>query len=538
MQSICVLRLSAIGDVCNAVPIVQAIQRHYSQVAITWVVGKAESQLLQGLPGVRLVVFDKRRGWGAFWHLWRQLRGQHFDVLLHMQVALRANIASLCIRARRRIGFDWRTAKELHSLVIRERVSPVQGLHVLEGFREFARSIGVPMQAPKWVMPIAPDYQAWARKRLQASRYLHHLVLCPNASLPHKNWLPERYAAVADYAAQQGFAVWLCGGPDVTEQSMAQAIVQASRTSSSQLVNLTGQTDLQQLTALIEQATVVLAPDTGPAHIAVAVGTPVIGLYGIHNPARTGPYGSPYVVEVYHKHLLAQTGSVAAQVKWGTQVKGTHVMRSIQVDSVITMFNRVMHDLGIRSIGGAEPSLSKALFLDRDGVINIDHGYVSTPEQFEFIDGVFAACKHFQAQGYKLIVVTNQSGIARGLYSAQQFEALTQWMRQVFAAHDVQITAVYHCPHHPSEGQSSYTKTCDCRKPEPGMLLRAIADHAVNPEQSIMVGDKGDDMQAAAAAGIGYKVLVRSGKPLSSHDIALADAVWPSLHAFALGTTV
>lgn len=348
MQSICVLRLSAIGDVCNVVAVVQAIQRHYPQAAITWVVGRVESQLLQGLPGVRLVVFDKRLGWRAYLQLWRELRDQRFDVLLHMQVALRANLASLCIRARRKIGFDWRTAKELHALFMRERVAPVQGKHVLDGFREFARAIGVPMQAPQWAMPIGVEHHDWAQQCLQRSGYERHLVLCPSASLPHKNWLPERYAAVADYAAQQGFAVWLCGGPDATEQAMARFILQASHTGPQQLINLTGQTHLQQLLALIEQATMVLSPDTGPAHMAVAVGTPVIGLYGIHNPDRTGPYGSPYVVEVYHQHLLAQTGKAASQVKWGTRVKGAHVMQSIQVDTVIAMFKRLMSDLKLQ----------------------------------------------------------------------------------------------------------------------------------------------------------------------------------------------
>lgn len=531
MQSICVLRLSAIGDVCHAVAVVQAIQQHYPQAAMTWVVGKVESQLLEGLPGVRLVVFDKRQGWRAYGQLWRQLRGQRFDALLHMQVALRANLASLCISARRKIGFDWRTAKELHALFMRERVAPVQGLHVLEGFRAFAHAIGVPMQAPKWAMPIAPAHHAWAQQRLQSSGYQRHLVLCPSASSPERNWLPERYAAVVDDAAQQGFAVWLCGGPDVAEQAMAQAIAQASRTGPSQLFNLTGHTHLQQLLALMAQATLVLAPDSGPAHMATTVGTPVIGLYGHSNPARTGPYVSPYVVEVYHQHLQAQTGKTASQVKWGTRVKGSHIMQSIQVDTVIAMFNRVVHDLALPPSTGATRTKSKALFLDRDGVINVDHGYVSTPDQFEFIDGVFEACQHFQAQGYTLIVVTNQSGIARGFYTPQQFETLTQWMCQQFAAHGVHITAVYHCPHHPTHGNAPYVQDCACRKPAPGMLLQAIAEHGIDPARSIMVGDKAADMQAAAAAGVGFKVLVNTGQPFSPQDAALADAVWPTLRS-------
>lgn len=187
-----------------------------------------------------------------------------------------------------------------------------------------------------------------------------------------------------------------------------------------------------------------------------------------------------------------------------------------------------MNDLS----GSAKP-LAKAVFLDRDGVINIDHGYVSSPEQFEFVGGVFEACQQFQAHGYKLVVVTNQSGIARGYYTAAQFEVLTQWMCQQFAAHGVHITAVYHCPHHSSTGLAPYVQDCNCRKPAPGMLLQAIAEHSIDPAQSIMVGDKVADMQAAAAAGVGYKVLVQTGHPFSSQEAQWADAVWPSLHAFA-----
>lgn len=178
---------------------------------------------------------------------------------------------------------------------------------------------------------------------------------------------------------------------------------------------------------------------------------------------------------------------------------------------------------------------SKAIFLDRDGVINIDRGYVSTPEQFEFVEGVFEACQHFQAQGFKLIVVTNQSGIARGYYTPQHFEKLTQWMRAQFFFHGVHITAVYHCPHHPTKGYAPYVQDCQCRKPAPGMLLQAVNEYGIDPSHSIMVGDKWSDMQAAASAGVGYKVLLQSGLTYSSQHYTLADVVWPSLHAFAFG---
>lgn len=174
-------------------------------------------------------------------------------------------------------------------------------------------------------------------------------------------------------------------------------------------------------------------------------------------------------------------------------------------------------------------TLRKAAFLDRDGVINVDHGYVSSAEQFEFIDGVFAACQHLQQQGYLLIVVTNQSGIGRGYYNEAQFWQLTAWMKAQFEAHQVKLTDVYFCPHHPINAKPPYQIECGCRKPAPGMLLQAIEKYQIDPAQSLMLGDKKADMQAAKAAGIARKVLVLSGQILTAADKASADEVWPSI---------
>ena len=148
---------------------------------------------------------------------------------------------------------------------------------------------------------------------------------------------------------------------------------------------------------------------------------------------------------------------------------------------------------------------------------------------FEFIDGVFEACQLFQSLGYKLVVVTNQSGIGRGYYSEEDFHLLTAWMVEQFKEHNVDISAVYFCPHHPNKALPTYLKTCDCRKPEPGMLLQGIKELSLDAHQCIMFGDKCSDMLAAKAAGFKRKILVQSGQTLSDKEKALADEVWESL---------
>jgi len=155
-----------------------------------------------------------------------------------------------------------------------------------------------------------------------------------------------------------------------------------------------------------------------------------------------------------------------------------------------------------------------AVFIDRDGVINVDHGYVHTTDDFEYVEGVFAACKKLKEMGYLLVLVTNQSGIARGMFTEDEFLSLTEWMDWNFVDNGVEFDGIYYCPHHP-EGQGDYRQECDCRKPKPGMLISARDYLKIDMAQSVMIGDKADDMTAAKAAEVGTKILVRTGKPVT-----------------------
>ncbi|WP_346654943.1 D-glycero-beta-D-manno-heptose 1,7-bisphosphate 7-phosphatase [Bathymodiolus heckerae thiotrophic gill symbiont] len=151
------------------------------------------------------------------------------------------------------------------------------------------------------------------------------------------------------------------------------------------------------------------------------------------------------------------------------------------------------------------------MFLDRDGVINKEIGYLYKVEDFEFIDGVFDACLDFQSSGYKIIVVTNQSGIERGYYSVEDFQLVTQWMLEQFKAQGIQILDVFFCPHAPDSN-------CSCRKPKPGMFNQANDKHNIDMANSWMIGDKEADIQAANAAGISNTVLVKSGHSIDEKN--------------------
>ncbi|ASP47582.1 glycosyltransferase family 9 protein [Cognaticolwellia beringensis] len=348
-KNLCLLRLSAIGDVCHAVAVVQNIQRQWPDTKITWVIGKIEASLLQGLYGVEFVIFDKRAGLKGYQDLRQNLKGRKFDVLLHMQVALRASIASLCISAKVKIGFDTQRAKEGQWLFTNKKIAKQKQPHVLDGFMGFAKALGLDAPPPLWKMPLADSDQLWASEKLSAANEANKpiAVLCPAASKAERNWHAEGYSQTAEYLIARGFKVVVCGGPTTMEKLLAEAIISRSKLNQSEneIQNLVGKTSLKQLLAVLKLAHLVVAPDTGPAHMAVTVETPVVGLYAHSNPKRTGPYlYAQYVVSAYTSSIQRQYKQSFEQLPWGTRAKGKDLMMQISIADVRKTIERLIHD--------------------------------------------------------------------------------------------------------------------------------------------------------------------------------------------------
>nr|WP_313287000.1 D-glycero-beta-D-manno-heptose 1,7-bisphosphate 7-phosphatase [Stenotrophomonas pavanii] len=177
--------------------------------------------------------------------------------------------------------------------------------------------------------------------------------------------------------------------------------------------------------------------------------------------------------------------------------------------------------------GVAGAAERKVLFLDRDGVINVNHGYVHTPEQTQWVPGIFELCTMAKGRGYALVIATNQAGIARGYYDIQTFEAYTRWMHAQFAQRGIAIAATVFCPHHPEAGEGPFTTVCNCRKPAPGMFLEAARRYPIDLPQSALVGDKISDMQAGHAAEVGRLFLLAGdvGKGDAPHNAVVVDAL-------------
>ncbi|WP_095497722.1 glycosyltransferase family 9 protein [Paraferrimonas haliotis] len=338
-QSICILRLSAIGDVIHANAMASELKRQYPNCQLTWIIGKVEYQLMKHCQGIEFIVFDKGQGWRAYKQLAKDLKGRRFDLLLHMQLALRATIASTLIKAKRRIGFDKARVKEGQQLVTNETIQAQQHAHVADGFMAFLAAIeqrSDVLPATGWDIPVPEADKRAAQALLKADK--PYFAICAAASKAERNWTTEGYAAIADLAISKGYQVVLCGSPAEPERNLAKSI-QAH--SNNHFDDLVGKTTLPQLLHLLGQVDVVMAPDTGPLHMAVSQGTAAIGLYAHSNPLRTGPYRfRELTVSVYEQCIAQQTGQQWQALRFGKRAKGEHLMEQISIESVSQAFEK------------------------------------------------------------------------------------------------------------------------------------------------------------------------------------------------------
>ncbi len=337
----CLLRLSALGDVTHVVPLVRTLQAARPDTPIHWIIDKAGHKLLDGLPGVTFHAYDKKSGMAGVKELRKQLPPGRFEALLQMQVAFRANLLSAFIPADRRIGYDRSRSKDLHGLFINERIPDRPGIHVLDAIGSFCEPLGLRQTEVSWDLAVPPSAHEWAAAQWQDDGR-PVLMISPCSSHVRRNWYADRYAAVANHAAQRGWQVVLCGGRSELERSMADAI-QAQLPVPA--LDLVGKDTLKQLPALLARANLVMTPDSGPMHIANAMGTKVLGLHAASNPHRSGPYSDRrYCVDRYDDAARKYLGKQAADLKWGTKIEFDEVMELITVEDGIAAFERYVAD--------------------------------------------------------------------------------------------------------------------------------------------------------------------------------------------------
>ncbi|MFC3908784.1 glycosyltransferase family 9 protein [Legionella dresdenensis] len=329
IKSICVVRLSALGDVLMLVPLIRTLQASFPEAAISWVISRPAYDLVEGMDGVEFIVINKPDSLADYWRFKKQMAGRHYDVLLAPQASFRANLLYPLIRARRKIGYDRLRAKDGHGWFVKETIEPGND-HTLDGFLRFADKLGIENKQIQWNLPVSETDRNWARSHLDEKNAV--LLVNPAASKPERSWPVERYVEVIQHAQTKlGMDVVLTGGPGDYDRELANAIL--SQVSCKDLV---GKTKPKQLLALISEASVMLCPDTGPSHMATAVGTPVVALHAVTSANVSGPYLYRHLaVDYYPQAVETVLNKTETTNVWGTHAHGPDTMKLVPVDEVI-----------------------------------------------------------------------------------------------------------------------------------------------------------------------------------------------------------
>jgi heptosyltransferase I len=333
--------------VTHVVPLVRTLQARVPETRLTWIVGKLERRLVGDLPGVEFVTFDKGAGRAGARAVRQALAGRRFDVLLHMQVALRSNLLSLAVKADRRIGYDRARSKDLHGLFVNERIPARSGEHVLDAMASFIEPLGLRQTEVRWDIPVPEEAREWAAEQLPGNAPT--LLVSPMSSHTVRNWRVERYAALVDHAMARGMRVALVGGPSDAERALADAILAQVRQAP---LDLTGKDTLKRFMALLSRSAMILTPDSGPMHMANAAGVKVLGLHAASNPHRSGPYSDRrWCVDKYDEAARKYLGKPAAEIPWGTKIEKPGVMDLVRVDEMVDRFEACAAHLGLRLNG-------------------------------------------------------------------------------------------------------------------------------------------------------------------------------------------
>lgn len=342
IKHIGLVRLSAFGDVLLTVPAVRTLQANFPEAKITWIVSPGAYPILEGLSGINFVVVDKPRNLSTYIAAYKKLRPYKFDVLLCMQASFSANILFPLIRAKRRIGFDNARARDAHRLFVKEAVQAGRD-HLLDAFMRFPETLGCIDKKYIWNLNISPSDREWVAKHwsqdLDPTKKT--LIVNPSCSKPERNWLKERYIQVIQGVKQRwDVNILLTGGPGENEKKLASYIESEV---GFPIVNWVGKTTPKQLAVTLETADVLLAPDTGPLHLAGAMGTPVVGLYAVASSGLSGPYFSrDLTIDKFPDAVRTFLKKDPKKVPWKTRVHTQKAMTLITVDEVLEKLAMVL----------------------------------------------------------------------------------------------------------------------------------------------------------------------------------------------------
>ena len=512
-----------IGDAVMCEPALRGLRSLFPPAELTILAKPSIAELYTGCSGVdQVLVYDDKGthvGIAGKWALAGLLRRHHFDLAVLFQNAFEAAFLAWLAGIPRRYGY----ATDGRVLFLTQPVAvprPESLVHQVEYYWNMLKPLGVSGDAPLPTLHVSTDEDRIVDDRLASAGIdSAHLMVGINPGSTYgsaKRWLPERFAEVAQRVVRQlereagvCVAVAILGGRG--EESLGKNI--ASRLDCRSIV-LSGATTIRELMAVVKRCRLLITNDTGPMHIAAAFGVPIVAVFGPTDSRTTAPYGQ-------EQSVVREPVDCAPCLLRDCPIDH-RCMTRISVDRVYETAVRQLAGLsrlsGRRGLSGADRTgqtdrtdkrdqtdilSGYTIFLDRDGTLNSDPGYIKSPDLLELFPGVPEALAKLKRAGARLILVTNQSGIARGFLSHDDLAAVHTKLNHILDRAGASLEAIYFCPHHPDDG-------CACRKPNRGMIDQAVRERRVDLERAYLIGDHVRDIELAKRVGV-RSILVTTG---------------------------
>lgn len=500
VRKILVREVNWVGDAVLTLPALEALDRRFPRAEIVvlgrrWVAG-----LFAGQSSVdRVLTYDSigaHRGLSGRWALAQELRREGFDLALLFPNSVDAALTPWLAGIPRRVGYPTDGRRLLLTLPVKD-APRARERHQVFRYLALVRALGGAGEPSPRLAATSEAVQE--ADRLLAAHGIESDAPCiavnPGSVYGSaKRWPAERFAAVADRLTAGGRARALLIGSG-REIGVLEAVSRAMRQPA---VQLGGRTDIEVLPGLLRRARLLLTNDTGAMHVAAAVGTPVLAVFGPTDAEATGPLGARCR---YVRSPVACSPCLLRECPIDHRC-----MTGVTVDQVTQAAEELLNhaqspDCPVAQLFDHPPSLSApkmpAAFLDRDGTIIEDLGYLGDPARIQFIPGAQDALRALRASGYRLILVTNQAGVARGLITETDVQRVNQRLQELLADAGVPLDGIYYCPHHAEAGPPEYRRDCGSRKPGPGMIERARRDFALDLERSVIIGDHLSDAGVA-----------------------------------------
>jgi len=505
-------------------PALAALRELFPTAEITLLVKPAIAELLRGHPALqRILVYEdpgRHAGITGKWTLAGTLRRLRFDLAILFQNAFEAALLTFLAGIPRRYGYatDGRRFLLSDPIAVPERTKIG---HQVQYYLDMLRPLGSerPAGSPRLFLS-HEEVQAMDQRLAEAGVDESDLLVGLNPGSTYgsaKRWLPERFAETVDRLSQeQGMhsgrrvRVVIVGARG--EEVLGRAIADRMQVKP---IQLSGRTTMRELMAVIKRCDLFLTNDTGPMHLAASFGVPVVALFGPTDSRTTSPFGSGHTI-VRHPVECAPCLLRECPIdhRCMTRISVDEVYGAAVKQLVVKVEGRQSKSHGLKTFQPSDlttPLKGVTVFLDRDGTMNRDPGYVKTPEELELFPGVVEAVARLNRAGARVVTITNQSGIARGLLTASTLEQIHDRLRALLKAGGACLDGIYVCPHAPDEG-------CGCRKPATALVERAVADLGLDLSGAYVVGDHKRDMELAVR--IGAKSLLVTTGPTSLQALA------------------